>query len=215
MSIHSISASDAANWKQDQNIQLSFDSNARTRDVADEERHHSLIEKHGVTFEPPDEGFKAWACVVGMFCSNSPHLDISMRKPPTKCTQETQISLIITRWGFPNTTIKKFLLKIVLHRHWPESQLSKFSYYSCLVQQSVRLQASTVHDVSAFPSQSLRFSLSACSVSERSIGKSCSHKALLLGSQALEFLHQLQYQLYSDSHRNEGLQLELSPPAAA
>ena len=73
MSIHSISASDAANWKQDSNIQLSFGSNAGARDVADEERHDSLIEKHGVTFEAPNGGFKAWACVVGalllQFCS--------------------------------------------------------------------------------------------------------------------------------------------------
>lgn len=67
MSIHSISASDAANWKQDWNIQLSFDSNARARDVADEERHDSLIEKHGVIFKPPSGEFKAWACVVGAF----------------------------------------------------------------------------------------------------------------------------------------------------
>ena len=59
MSIHSISASDVANWKQDWNIQLSFDSNAGARDVADEEWHDSLIEKHGVAFEPPNGGFKA------------------------------------------------------------------------------------------------------------------------------------------------------------
>ena len=67
MSFHSISASDAANRKQDSNIQLSFDSNAGARDAADEERHDSLIEKHGVIFEPPIEEFKAWACVVGAF----------------------------------------------------------------------------------------------------------------------------------------------------
>jgi len=35
--------------------------------VADEERHDSLIEKHDVTFKPPNGGFKAWACVVGAF----------------------------------------------------------------------------------------------------------------------------------------------------
>ena len=67
MSIYSISASGAANWKQYSNVQLSFDSSAGARDVADEKRHDSLIEKHGVIFEPPNGEFKAWTRVVGAF----------------------------------------------------------------------------------------------------------------------------------------------------
>ena len=53
--------------------------------MADEERHDSLIEKHGVTFEPPNGGFKALACVVSAFLLHFYSLDVSMRKPPTNC----------------------------------------------------------------------------------------------------------------------------------